>query len=332
MTQGRPAFYDADDRKWYFEEDLGAIHEFEELLESHDLSLQSGSSLEDACFEIVKVVEASKNQVDLDPSKDYRDMWRVTAGLTDFVSKILSVKSHPEFEELIPHLELLMEPDAGIVQNMKSAPTDQTAHKVFELYVAVTAMRVGDNIELEDPDRSSGNNPDVMFDYENQKWGVACKMMNTENYQTYRNRLEEGVEQIEKSPSERGFVCMSLKNVTSHDVMMPIHNSKKHTTTGHFSSVRGAAERLRLENPFSDPNVVKSEWPERKNMLDTFSGKKASRLCVEYQSTIVGIRGVCSILRMLTARRLDHLQDDTCRLLKAFNDSIHDIDSRLTHF
>ena len=335
MSQSQTGFYDADDRKWYFEQDLQAVYQFEKLLNQYNLEISEDSSLDKACIEIVRVVEAAKDQIKLDAEKDFRDTWRVLSGITDFIRKVLSVKDHPDFPQLLSHIELLLDPNAGIVQTIKTESINQSAHKIFELYIAIVAMRIGSNVKLESPNAPQSNNPDVIFDYEGESWGIACKMLNSKKPKTYRNRLEEGIDQVERAPVERGFVCMSLKNITPYDVLMPLHTDRDYSEAGHFSSVIGATQRLIMENPFNDGRLSK-EWQSPGDAIRTFQGKKAEPFVLEFQSSVVGVLGVCTLLRSFSVRPflppMATLKLDLLEFLDDFNRSLHDInvDSRLS--
>jgi hypothetical protein len=37
-------------------------------------------------------------------------------------------------------------------------------------------MQIGNGIELDDPYRSSGDNPDILASIDGIRWGFACKM------------------------------------------------------------------------------------------------------------------------------------------------------------
>ncbi len=67
-------------------------------------------------------------------------------GFVDLAGKVVGVKDHPDFGQLVPHLEMLSK--MTVLQNAASPVTDHAANKVIELYVACLAMTFGSNIAL----------------------------------------------------------------------------------------------------------------------------------------------------------------------------------------
>jgi hypothetical protein len=99
-------------------------------------------------------------------------------GLNDLAVLIVRVADHPDFEEIVPHLHLLNQGQA--LQNRASHSIDQAANKLFELLVACWVMAVGaSDVRVDDPHRSKGANPDIMFNWEGYRWGVPCKALHS---------------------------------------------------------------------------------------------------------------------------------------------------------
>lgn len=65
-------------------------------------------------------------------------------GFVDLAGKVVGVKDHPDFGQLVPHLQMLSKTTA--LQNAASPVTNDAANKVIELYVACLAMTFGSNI------------------------------------------------------------------------------------------------------------------------------------------------------------------------------------------
>src|SRR5258706_289174 len=89
-----------------------------------------------------------------------------------------------QFEELLgrlgieiavgPWLELFGSTGGRLAQNAPTTPGDQDSDRVFELLVALCFLPY---IGTVDPDRGRGDNPDLLFPYQGQTWGIACKRL-----------------------------------------------------------------------------------------------------------------------------------------------------------
>ena len=108
-------------------------------------------------------------------------------GLHDFAFKMLQVQNHPDFLQLLPHIELLN--SSSILQNTSSVVTDQGSNKLFELYFATILMQIGSNLELEPPQIKKSRNPDIIIKIDNLKWGIASKALHSNKHLTFLNRL-----------------------------------------------------------------------------------------------------------------------------------------------
>ena len=89
--------------------------------------------------------------------------------------------------------------------------------------VVVDSLSV-DSVSVDSPKISKGDNPDIMFNYNDKKWGIACKVPHTKSAKTFIENFYKGIEQIENSESEIGFVVFNMKNVIPHDELWPILN------------------------------------------------------------------------------------------------------------
>jgi hypothetical protein len=126
------------------------------------------------------------------------------------------VRDHPDFGRLTPHLLLLNEGQP--LQTRKSQSIDQAANKVFELLSSCWVMGSrGGDVVLDHPQKSTGRNPDVLFTFNGERWGIACKALHSVHPQTVLEKLQSGVRQIQKSEAKRGFVLLSAKNIVAHD-------------------------------------------------------------------------------------------------------------------
>lgn len=208
-----------------FYEGQNLIISFEELLKNHGITISKNCDLESKFLSVFDVLFNFEKRETLNQEEDYRAIFRDFAALYDLSLKILSVQTHKNFDQLIPHLEKLN--TCSIAQNAKSLITDQDANKIIELYLASLCMRFCNNIDLDHPQNSKGNNPDVIADINGQNWGFACKTIHSTNAQTIFENLEKAINQIEKSKSTTGISVINLKNVINHDAIWPAGQSFK---------------------------------------------------------------------------------------------------------
>lgn len=206
-----------------FYEGQSLIIAFEELLTKHGIKVSKNCDFESKFLSVFDVLFHFEDRERLNQGEDYRSLFRDFAALYDLSLKILSVQTHENFGQLIPHLEKLN--TCSIAQNDKSMITDQDANKIIELYLASLCMRFCNNIDLDHPSNSKGNNPDVIANINDQNWGFACKTIHSTNSQTIFENLEKAIDQIEKSISTTGIPVINLKNVINHDAVWPAHQT-----------------------------------------------------------------------------------------------------------
>jgi hypothetical protein len=157
-----------------------------------------------------------------DDKKDYRQEWRQAVALADLLRKIVHASKAAHFNELWPHILLLLG-KTSFAQNFKSPISDADANKLFELYFALIASPLASQLDLDHPVHSAGGkNPDIIATISGVRWAFACKVMHSESYETFVNRVREGVDQIDRADADQGIVVVSLKNVIPHDDFWPI--------------------------------------------------------------------------------------------------------------
>lgn len=206
------------------------VERFRALLASRGVAVAPGSPLDIACDASAAILLRHWDRSLLGPLLDIREDFRDALAVYTFARKVLKQQGHPDFNELLPHL-MKLATKGGIEQNQWSDVRDQLSPKIFELLIALAAMDSGTMIRLDDPDKSKGDNPDVIVTIDGVRWGFACKMLNTAgpegapNPKTLFDNIEKAVRQIEAAPDVQvGLVIISLKNVIRHDRLWPILN------------------------------------------------------------------------------------------------------------
>lgn len=255
-----------------------AVDEFEQVLKGHGLSIRTGSGLEHACL-ILKQLDTWRTELLAGAgvrgwAGSVREL-REAIGILNLVQLVLRHSNHPAFPQLLPHLVLLNEGQPA--QTSKSLVTDDASNKIFELRLALACLDVGRDFDVEDPNASAGGaNPDVLCTMpDGRRWGLACKVLHSDNPLTLGDRFLDGVDQIERSPAELGIVVVSMKNLLPHDEVLPV--------TGHDAEgapIYGASQDVGVvTHSLSDfatqrvSRMQKERTPEA--LADRLRGKKA---------------------------------------------------------
>lgn len=202
------------------------IFDFEQLLKDKGLSIQKNSDLERISIAVLETNAKYKKEIQHDNNTDIRYIFSDVAGIIDFVKKILKHKNHPDFNQIIPHLQLLNTASTATLTS-KSKATDDGNNKLMELYIALLCMSFAINIRLDNPKNSKGDNPDVMFDFKNTKWAIACKALHSNKEKTLYDTIETGTNQINRSNADKGLVVVNFKNIIDRNQVWPIINQQQ---------------------------------------------------------------------------------------------------------
>jgi len=196
-----------------------SVFAFENLLREKQASLElpPGSPIEVAGLAALEMLETFNRDLPYDSQHDDQQEWRQAVALGDMLRKVLLVRDHPCFDQLWPHVLLLLR-NTNIALNLWNPVTDSDANKVFELYMALVVAPLCEDLALDDPDHSSGGkNPDVIANLDGLRWAFACKVMHSDSPQTFLDRVRDGIDQLERSDAGKGIVFTSLKNRLPHD-------------------------------------------------------------------------------------------------------------------
>lgn len=193
------------------------VDHFVNLLAEHGIDLTRGSAAEGEALAMFDVFEMWKN-----PARrpaDPRPIAKAAMGFVDLAGKVMGVKDHPDFGQLVPHLQMLSK--TTVLQNAVSLVTDDAANKVIELYMACLAMTFGSSIALDHPVNSKGDNPDVMLDFRGHRWALALKTLHSRKPRTIYDNIKKAADQIEASPATHGLVVLNVKNLLDYDALWP---------------------------------------------------------------------------------------------------------------
>lgn len=303
------------------------IWELESTLKSHGIEVPPGSSFEDAALTLVEFDEVAAGRAVHDSKTDHREKWRRALSLADFAEKIVLVRGHADFAQLIPHLRLLAE-DFDLSQFSFTAKENQENNKVFELYVAAMAMHLMKDCAVDSPTNSKGNNPDILGEYSGKRWAIACKAMHTKSAKTFLERVKEGVDQIERSDAKRGIVVMNMKNTVDHDALWPSWQDANGDWyyAAHFT-LAGARARILAEFKHLQDELFAECGSEPAFYRLVFSGKKASPHVLLIYSTASGFQEpsgpVFTMLKTMQGLYGPREDRETERLARKLNNCLH---------
>jgi hypothetical protein len=289
---------------WPFERAEEVALALEELLAVHGIAINAGSALEGAILSAMQIAERKKRGFTVYNSSDIRPDYRAMAGVHELSCLILAVKDHRSFPQLIPHLRLLNK--GAALQNTKSRGNDDATNKLFELLVACLAMSFADDVQLDDPERCAGNNPDVLALIAGRLWGFACKALHSTHPEGFLDHLRKGIDQIERSPAEVGVVVFSLKNVLPHDDLWPLRPDA--SGTGMLPAAWPTAEHALGAMQYSSAEIGRrlnqAVAGLGAELASEFSGKKSIPAFLLWASSVTGVllngQPVPTILRMMT--------------------------------
>ncbi len=192
---------------------------FELLLRNLGVELAKGGELERLHLVLKQLVDWHAGRETPVAGKDLRKEFRDLVGVMQIINLALKIPtaSLPQFKK---HFALL---NVGTpLQNVKAAPNDPSGDKVLELLIGLAAVNMGATVALDDPENAKGDNPDVLATYARDVWGFACKVPSGDAPATLFERIDEGVDQIERSTATRGLVVLNFKNRFDHDGAMPV--------------------------------------------------------------------------------------------------------------
>jgi hypothetical protein len=189
------------------------------------------------------------------------------------MTKIVALREHADFDQLVPHLRKLNE--GQVPQNSPSGILDKVSPKLFELLIALGAMQIGNHMELDDPDHSSGgDNPDVLITVDGVRYGLACKALIGRSTEALVQNLVKGIDQIERSPAEIGFIVVNVKDLINHNVCWPAPQDLEFPEGTDFDAVA---------------------WPDITPVLSYLNGLGTKRVLDMERS--IGVHGVHKMFR-----------------------------------
>lgn len=196
------------------------IDELIGFLKSLDIEAALRSYLERDYLLANQYVENYNNNLNNDSNTDGRV---ALIGLYELYKWIWSIKESKDFNILIPHLKMLSESAIRInsstdMYNPVTKKQDDSTNKLIETIVAMFAIKIGSNVDLDDPVKSSaGLNPDIMFDYSGKKIAIACKTLTSDKPKTLFDNIKSAIKQIDRSSCDIGYIAINAMNILPHN-------------------------------------------------------------------------------------------------------------------
>lgn len=207
------------------------VGEFEAALGTYGIEIDPQSALADICLEVLELENRRLRRTRSDPKMDVRPLFRRGGGLIEFLKLFLRAHSMGRGAPFIPHLDLLnkghISQSEPVLAHLAPHELYDASNKLFELFFGLLCVPIATELELDDPAKSKGNNPDILAVIDRRTWGFACKVLSGSSAITMFDNLAKGIDQIDKSAAEVGVVVLKLTNVVDHELTWPVLNRDK---------------------------------------------------------------------------------------------------------
>jgi hypothetical protein len=142
--------------------------------------------------------------------------WYLSASGADFLSKALhrgALHGLRGFDPMFKHLS------GGDPVLTGPAIRSNKRDLSWELLLASLIATFSENVRAEEPDITCG--------FENQRLGVAAKVLYSDDPATHLDRVKEGAAQLERSVADSGFVVLNMVQLFPHERMFANFNRSK---------------------------------------------------------------------------------------------------------
>ncbi len=307
-----------------------SVFDFEDLLRTKQKTIPPNSPIEAAGLAALEMLETFRRDLPQDSQDDHREDWQQAVALGDMLRKVLRVKEHSCFDQLWPHVLLLLK-DKNIALSVRSPVVgSDNNNKLLELYLALVVAPLSGKLELDHPQTSSGgNNPDVIAELGGSCWAFACKMMHSDSSVAFRDQLLGGIKQIERSPAEKGIVVVSLKNLLPHNEFWAMQANSTIWNLAGAGPIHPEIGRRWFTKICDDyhKKVIDELLGGSAGFTRLFENTKvvpavllhlSSTICTWHQG-----KPRFHLMRMFAALRADPLSTDLQTTLEKLNDSLH---------
>jgi hypothetical protein len=332
--KGEQMSNDADGQALPFEQMQQLVFDFEQALNDvgiKEIGVKSGSALEAACLDAIRVRMLQVDPNIQDNREDVRKVFRHVLGLWTLMNKTIRLKSKNGFEAFHGHFKMLN--DGVVWQNEKYVVGDQAADKLFELVFGLAVLDIADEVDVDDPVHSSGGtNPDILAVINGVRWGFACKVLRGESGKALVDNLFKAVDQIEKSKADIGIPVINLANLLPHDFFWPMLNQYEWEHEGQeprYFTWPSKEAVFRRAREFATSHRLKAEIEVGlPPILDMYLKKKSLKGYLAYMQTCCGVvrnsQPVPSDLRDFSIQDFWPAKDNELDVLKRLHLALHD--------
>lgn len=189
------------------------------LLHRLGIDPPQSTSLEDEFLSLTALLEIWSDPAQTENLLNAAPILRAAAGVHDFAAKILCAERSAEFGSFQEHLKLIGSRKLRTFsQNAAADALDDASRKMAELYIASLTIHCGEQIKLDHPEKSKGDNPDIILRYRSRTWALAVKtLVSIRNGQSIFDNIANAAEQINRSAVYAGLIILNVKNVINHD-------------------------------------------------------------------------------------------------------------------
>lgn len=299
---------------------------FKRIFSDNGIIIESKSKLSEICDTIPELVKCYKDKEYQKRIDNPKEFFGNILGFWIFLRKIINLSNHRDFVKLKPHLSLLASKEFN--QNEKKGHEDATS-KIFELLFALILLQAGcDDLDIDSPTKSKGNNPDILVTWKGERWGFACKTVYSLSEKTFFDNIKKGIDQIQKSEADKGYVVINFRNIINHNFWGCQNNLNKNSEDSYVAyNLNYIVEKILTEVSEKENKTITEIG--KKNILNAYIDKKASFGFIAFCSTIATMAPsgelIPAEISMLVHCRFgeNDFNDDLC-FLNQINEALHD--------
>jgi len=193
-----------DDAQWFID-----------FLSDNKITVEPNSVLAQAIDIMQKLIVWQKDESQVPTILDTKGVMSKAIGSWYLICCIREASKHPRFDGVIRLLpQLASENPIMTMADKSSMPRNLS----FELETGCLFLASG--IEAQ-----SKPEPDLIVNYSQENWNIACKMIYSLNPVTLGDNIEKGIDQSLREDGY-GMVFLGISNRIDHDTFMPILDSK----------------------------------------------------------------------------------------------------------
>lgn len=244
------------------------IGAFESLLVKNGVVLAKGSNIDLTLCNVLEFMVNYEDKIRLesDPAKK-ASLEIAFGGLCDIAMKSLVASNTASWPRLLPHLKKFAYSKFNVYDNNNGHGLEfQNGDKMFEYYMGCICTQFASDVKIDHPDRSTGDNPDVIFEYNGAKVGLACKTMHSSTPRTIRDNIDKAVDQIRESECDWGIPVISTRNLLTSESYW-----RKYADSLDYMPI--AADLVNIIRGWCDKAA--SEMGSAEDIEETFRGTKS---------------------------------------------------------